>query len=96
MAEPAKEEEERIYTIPLRKYCSSIRTKQAVAAIKAIKKFISRHMKTSPDNVWLDTNLNEYIWSRGIQKIPPRIRVNAIKFEDELVEVSLSEEEKKQ
>ncbi len=49
-------------------------------------------MKTSEDNIWIDPPVNKAIWNRGREKIPSKIRVRAIKFEDDLVEVSLPEE----
>lgn len=85
-------EEEKIYTIPLR--TSAPKTKKASNAVKTIRKYITRHMK--PDKVWMDTDLNECIWTRGIQKPPARVRVKAVKFEDGLVEVSLPGLEEKE
>jgi large subunit ribosomal protein L31e len=85
-------EEEKIYIISLATY--KPRTKRAEAAIKAIKKFIARKFKS--ENIWIDTHLNELIWSRSIKKVPKKIKVRAIKFEDGLVEVSLPEEKKKE
>ena len=90
------EEIERIITIPLRKNVKKApRTKRAKRAISEIKIFIGRHMKTDPERVWIDPNINEQIWARGIQKPPASIRVKAVKFTDQeepLVEVSLPEE----
>ena len=85
-------EEERIITVPLVDAMKAPRTKRAERAIKAIKEHVTRHMKAKTEDVWIDPKINEQIWARGIQKPPKRIRVRAIKFEDELVEVSLSEE----
>ena len=87
-----EEEVERMYTIPLRVVKDVPRTKRAPRAITEIRKYISRHMKTPKDDVWIDPPLSERIWSRGIQKPPSKIRVKAIKFEDGLVEVSLPED----
>ncbi len=78
-------------TIPLGKCWDMPRTKRVPGAIKIIKAFVKRHMRATEDNVWIDPRVNEYIWSRGIQKPPRRIKVKVIKFEDELVEVSLPE-----
>jgi len=86
------EEEERIYTIPLR--TSAPRTKKASNTVKIIREYITRHME--PDRVWIDPGLNESVWIRGIQKPPARVRVRAVKFEDGLVEVSLPELEEKE
>ncbi len=85
-------EEERIITVPLRKAMGAPRTKRAARAIKAIREHVMQHMKAKNEDVWIDPKINEQIWARGIGKPPKRIRVKAIKFEDELVEVSLSEE----
>ena len=85
-------EEERIYTIPLRLEKSVPRTSRAPHAIKTIRKYVSRHMKVEADEIWMDPELSERIWQRGIQKPPSKIKVKAIKFEDGLVEVSLPEE----
>jgi len=87
------EEEERIYKIPLRVVKTVPRTKRAKRAVTEVKHFISRHMKTELENVWLDNPVNEAIWARGIENPPSSIRVRAIKFEDNLVEVSLPEDE---
>lgn len=87
-----EEEEERMYTIPLRVVKRVPRTKRAPRAVKEVRSFISKHMKTPQEDVWIDPPLSEAIWKRGIQKPPSRIKVKAIKFEDGLVEVSLPEE----
>ncbi len=84
-------EEERIITVPLRDAMVAPRTERAARAIKAIREHVMRHMKAKTEDVWIDPKINEAIWARGIQKPPKQIRVKAIKFEDELVEVSLPE-----
>lgn len=83
------EEEERILTIPLRDVQRAPRTKRAPAAIKLIKEFVKQHMKAKEENVWIDPLVSEFLWSRGIKNPPRKIKVKVIKFEDELVEVSL-------
>lgn len=100
------DEVEKILTIPLRISKSVPRNKRAKRAIKEVKEFVARHMNASEglseeelerfasplEKIWVDTKVNEAIWSRGIQKPPSVIRVRAIKFEDGLIEVSLPEE----
>lgn len=87
----AEQQLERIYVIPLRVVKVSPRTKRANRAAIEVRNFIARHMKTDLEKVWIDTPVNEALWSRGIQKPPRRIRVKAVKFEDGVVEVSLPE-----
>lgn len=84
------EEVERIFVIPLRKrnFKSS---KAAPTAIKRVKDYIKRHMKVEEKNVWIDSSLNEAIWSFGMYKMPRKIRVKAVKFEDGVVEAYLPE-----
>lgn len=86
------EEEEQIFTIPLRVTKSVPRTKRSPRAIKAIKDYVKKHMRVDEDDVWIDPEVNEAIWKRGIQKPPKKIRVKALKLEEGEVEVSLPEE----
>ena len=47
--------------------------KRAPRAIREIKKFAEKMMKTS--DVRVDTELNKFIWSKGVRNIPYRVRV---------------------
>lgn len=85
------EEEERILTVPLGKVWSLPRTKRVPGALKEIRRFVQRHMKAREENVWIDPRVNEVLWARGREKPPRRIQLRVIRFEDELVEVSLPE-----
>lgn len=80
---------ERIYTIPLRDVKRVPRTKRSPRAMRYIKEFIQKHMKV--EDVIIDPAVNEKIWERGIEKIPSKIKVKAIKEDDE-VEVTLVDE----
>ncbi len=80
---------ERIYTIPLRDVKRVPRTKRSPRAVKYIREFIEKHMKT--DEVIIDQELNEKIWERGREKIPSKIKVKAVE-EDGIVEVTLVDE----
>jgi len=82
--------EERIYTIPFYpKLKLSTINKRAPRAIRIMKEFIYRHMKA--EDIIIDNELNEYIWARGIQKPPRKVRVRALKDEDGIVELYLVE-----
>ena len=88
MADTDKKTEkvEREYVIPLRK--SSIKVpkyKRTGRAIKTIKQFIAKHMKIPQrdlNKVKLDKDLNNSIWQRGRKKPPAKIKVKAIREED--------------
>src|SRR5688572_8524016 len=80
---------ERIYTIPLRKTKDLVRSRRADLAVRDVKRFLSRHMKS--ETIWLDASVNEALWSKGKYTIPSRIRVRATRFNDGVVEVTLPE-----
>jgi large subunit ribosomal protein L31e len=84
------EETERIYVIPLKNkgYTSS---KAAPTAMKRVKQYLTKHMKVEENDIWIDESLNKAIWSRGKYKMPSKIRVKAVRFEDGVVEAYLPE-----
>ena len=92
MAEKESEKEiERIYVIPLRKAKIGRSSLAAPRAVKQVRSFLTKHMKVDSDNVWIDDSLNKELWSRGKFKIPSKIRVRAVKFEDGVVEATIPE-----
>ena len=86
MSEPTLE---RIYTIPLGRAWIAPRYRRAEKAITVLRKFVQRHMK--PDEVIIDTSVNEEIWKRGIQNPPRKIRVKLSKDDTGLVTVTMAE-----
>jgi large subunit ribosomal protein L31e len=94
MAEIKTDKIEREYIIPLRiKWKRVPRYKKANRAVKAIKEFLVQHMKIRDrdlNKIKIDKYLNEYVWFRGIQNPPAKIKVKAIK-EGDIVKVELFE-----
>ena len=82
--------QEHIYIIPLRNARRMPRWKRANGAIKDIRKYLAKHMKS--EEVKLDQNINERVWSRGSEKPPSKIRIRAIKMEDGQVQAELAPE----
>ena len=93
--------EERIYTIPLRRVWIPPRKKRAPRAVRVVESFIQRHMKvetgTKADEeeeearLIISNEVNEKLWSRGIEKPPRNIRVRAVKDKEGTVTVYLAE-----
>ncbi|PVX24349.1 MAG: 50S ribosomal protein L31e [Candidatus Bathyarchaeum sp.] len=91
--------EERFYTIPLRNAWISPRKKRAPKAARIVKKFVLKHMKIrleadeeeEPEKLVIDNEVNEKLWSRGIEKPPRKIRVRVIKDTEGVVTVLLAE-----
>lgn len=94
--------EERIYTIPLRRAWIMPAKKRAPRAIRLIKAFVQRHMKvgetaieaeaeeTEGGRIIVSNEVNEEIWSRGIQKPPRKLRIRAAKDEEGNVTIFLA------
>ncbi|MGB9713386.1 MAG: 50S ribosomal protein L31e [Candidatus Bathyarchaeales archaeon] len=101
--EKAEEEivEERIYTIPLSRAWIMPPNKRAPRAMRIIRSFITKHMKLGaskeeeeeeePKRLTISNEVNEKIWSRGIEKPPRKIRVRAAKDKEGNVTVYLAE-----
>jgi large subunit ribosomal protein L31e len=91
--------EEKIYTIPLGRSWISPRKKRAPRATRIVKKFINRHMKIKTEaeegeeteRLVISNQVNEKIWSRGIEKPPRKIRVRAVKDKEGVITVYLAE-----
>jgi len=88
---PPEEEiiDERIYIIPLAKARKGPRNKRAKKAIRYLREFMERHFK--PESLVISQEVNEKIWSRGIQKPPRKIKIRATKNIDGLVVCYLAE-----
>jgi large subunit ribosomal protein L31e len=82
---------ERIYVVPLRRAKIGRSSRAAPRAVKHVRGFLNRHMKVAKEDIWIDDSINKELWSQGKYKIPNKIRVRAVKFEDGVVEVTLPE-----
>ena len=91
--------EERFYTIPLRKAWISQRKKRAPRAMRIIRSFVEKHMKIrtevegeeEAEVLVISNEVNERIWSRGIEKPPRKIRVRVVKDKEGVITVHLAE-----
>jgi large subunit ribosomal protein L31e len=105
--EKKKEEEEiveeRTYTVPLSKAWVMPANKRAPKAMRILKAFMVKHMKLKatkkaegeeeeePGALIISNEVNERMWSKGIEKPPRNIRVRAAKDKDGNVTVYLAE-----
>ncbi|MBD3312693.1 50S ribosomal protein L31e [archaeon] len=84
---------ERIYTIPLRRKTVKVaRYKRSPKALKVIKEFLKKHMKS--DEVRIGRDVNEFVWAHGIKQPPARVKVKAVKDESGVVTATLEGEGK--
>ncbi len=95
--------EERVYTVPLGKALIQPPNKRTARAVRMLRSFMIKHMKletrkegeaeeqeTAPRLI-IDNEVNEKLWSRGIEKPPRKIRVRAEKDKEGNVTVYLAE-----
>ena len=79
--------EERIYTIPLTKAWASPKKKRTPRAMRVLKDFIKKNMK--PEGILISTEVNEFLWSKGIGGSPRKVRIKAVRDADNVVMVYL-------
>ncbi|MFH1978217.1 MAG: 50S ribosomal protein L31e [Candidatus Aenigmatarchaeota archaeon] len=92
---------ESLRTIPLRKeWLKAPRGKRSKRAVTAIKSYLEKHFDAS--EIKVSQQLNEFIWTRGIEKPPGKVKVKISVTDKGVVtarlpeEVVLKEVEKKQ
>jgi large subunit ribosomal protein L31e len=92
--------EEKTYTIPLGKALILPPRKRSPRAMRMIRAFVVKHMKIpsraeeedeAPPTLTITQDVNEFVWGRGIEKPPRKIRVRATKDKEGNVTVHLAE-----
>jgi len=73
------EKDQRIYTVPLRDAYKSPRVYRARKAIKYLRDYLKKHLKSE---VAIGPGLNQKIWARGIKKPPSKVKVTVSKEDD--------------
>ncbi len=80
--------EEKIFTVPLRREILKVpRYERASKSVKALKKFLYKHLKTR--DIIISPNINIHLHSQGRKNPPKKIKVKAWK-EDQKYKVELS------
>ncbi|NPA38611.1 MAG: 50S ribosomal protein L31e, partial [Candidatus Nanohaloarchaeota archaeon] len=70
---------ERVYVVPLKKAWNSAYHKRTKRAVKILKDFAIRHMKS--EVIKIENDLNKYLWRRGNANPPRKIKVVMIKYD---------------
>ncbi|MCE8422729.1 MAG: 50S ribosomal protein L31e [Candidatus Methanoperedens sp.] len=83
---------ERIYTIPLSDARKVPRWKRAESAVRKVRAYLGKHLKTDLKEVKIDKTINEKLWERGSMKPPLKVRVRAVKFEAGGVQAELAQD----
>ncbi len=78
------------YIVPLQRAYDKPRTRRSNVAVKEVFDFLFKHTRKKKENIIISKEVNEYIWSRGIQK-PPRKVAISIKEKDNNVYVFLKD-----
>ena len=79
---------ERVYNVPLRKEWLKVpKYQRAAKAIRALRAFVLRHMKTQ--EVTIGPFVNMEVWSHGMRNPPHHVKINAVKDDDGNVVIEL-------
>ncbi|MBI5229264.1 60S ribosomal protein L31 [Candidatus Micrarchaeota archaeon] len=81
---------ERVFVLPLSKAYRKPVSQRGMAALKTLKEFLARHMKS--EKVKVTGEVNAFILSRGGKKPPKRIKIKASKDKDGIVLAELAPE----
>ena len=69
--------------VPLRNAWNITRYKRAPRAIQIIKDEVIRHLKVLPEEEsYIDPEVNEKIWERGIENPPRKIKLTVIRHDE--------------
>lgn len=71
-----------VLKLNLRDVKKASRRKRAPYAVRLIKRLVARYVKVDVNKVKIGNGLNEFMWSRGIQKPPSKVKVKVTKRED--------------
>ncbi|UCH01715.1 MAG: 60S ribosomal protein L31 [Candidatus Bathyarchaeota archaeon] len=81
--------EERLYVIPLKQAWIAPIKKRTPRAIRVLKGFIKKHMKI--ESFIISKEVNEFIWNKGIEGAPRKIRVRVVRNKEGDITVYLAE-----
>ncbi len=91
MSEDKDVVEEQVYTVPLDHAWIAPIKKRAPREMQILREFIAKSMGT--DTIIISSEVNERLWSKGIEGKSRKIRVKAAKDKDNVVRVHLAEGE---
>lgn len=83
--------EERVFTVPLDHAWVAPIKNRVPRTIRILREFTKKNMKA--DEVHIGQEVSEKLWSRGIEGAPRKIRIRAVRDEDNVVTVHLVEGE---
>jgi len=69
--------------VPLRHAWNITRFKRAPRAMQIIREQVIRHLKVREDEeLYIDPEVNEHIWKRGIEDPPRKVRLLGIRHDE--------------
>ncbi|MEM1532907.1 MAG: 50S ribosomal protein L31e [Desulfurococcaceae archaeon] len=69
------------HVVPLSRVYWGRRRNRAARAVRLLREYVKRHFKKAK-RVVIDSEVNEYIWQRSIEKPPRRVKV-IVSFDQE-------------
>jgi len=75
--------EERVVTVPLRDLQAEPSHERAGKAMTLVRDHLAKHFAVEPEQIRLDSSINEIVWAHGQRNPPSKVRVRAARFEEE-------------
>jgi len=63
---------------------------RARQAIRYLKKALKKHLRKDPESITITSEVNEFIWKKGIHNLPTKIEVNVVE-KDGIARIYLKE-----
>ena len=79
--------EEQVYTVPLEHAWIVPKNKRTPRAVRILRNYVKKNMGS--DNILISSEVNEELWSRGIESPPREIRIRAIRDKENVVRIDL-------
>ncbi len=83
--------DEKSFTVSLKKVFGKPRTKRAEKAVRHVKRFLASRFRAKEESVKISQKINELLWKNGIENIPRKVSLKALK-EDGVVRAFLPDE----
>jgi len=64
-----------VYVVPLKRIYFGRRSNRAKRAVDYIRKFVSKNVKVSLQDVVIMDDVNSFIWKNSIEKPPRRVKI---------------------
>jgi ribosomal protein L31E len=74
----ARQEGKKDFVVGLQGLYNHPKPRRAKKGIALLKRFAFKHLRIAEENVLVSNNLNEFIWHKGRENVPRKVRITAV------------------